>query len=150
MQINIITRCTRVNNLVTVRDSIFNNIVKGINIQWHIVFDTNVLKDIDAEILAQIDDINTNLHFKKGDGWGLSQLNNLIHSLDGWIYHLDDDNILHPDFYSELLHLPSKHTKANAIVFALDVAKKGFAPLPTVSVPFRVTLQDVTSYSHCY
>lgn len=129
MNLNIITRCSRPNNLLEVENSIFKNHNQAnINIQWHIVFDTKVLKDIDADLLSQLDKPEINLHFKKGDGWGLSQLNDLIHSLDGWIYHLDDDNILHPNFYNAIYHAV-KDTDLKGIIFSQQVDGKDFTGL---------------------
>lgn len=129
MKINIITRCTRVNNLPELKSSIFKrNKPKNTEIEWHIVFDTLILKDIDADILNQLDDPNTHFHFRKGDGWGLSQLNDLIHSLQGWIYHLDDDNIIHPDFYTELAKA-TKDSKIKGVIFSQQVDGKDFTGL---------------------
>lgn len=132
MNINIITRCSRPHNLLQVKDSIFKTISHiDIKTKWHIVFDTKTLKDIDAELLEQLDQKNIQLHFKNGDGWGLSQLNDLIHSLNGWIYHLDDDNILHPDFYTELFQIISKNKKTKGIIFAQRVNGRDFTGLKT-------------------
>lgn len=129
MKINIITRCTRVNNLSELQTSIFKRqIPSEVQVEWHIVFDTKVLKDIDAEILNQLDEPHTYFHFRKGDGWGLSQLNDLIHSLDGWIYHLDDDNLIHPSFYSGVYHA-AKDTELKGIIFSQQVDGKDFTGL---------------------
>ena len=47
--INIITRCSRTKNLLKVKESIFKN--DNNEITWWIIFDTSILKDIDAELL---------------------------------------------------------------------------------------------------
>ena len=127
MILNIITRCTRLQNIDEVKSSIFENKPEEIEINWHVVFDTKVLKDIDAELLNRLDDENTTLHFRKGDGWGLSQLNDLIHSLHGWIYHLDDDNTIHKDFYSSILEELDKNPDALAFIFSQWVGGKDFS-----------------------
>lgn len=99
MELNIITRCTRVHNLPILKDNVFKNIY-DIKINWHVVFDVGILKDIDASILYDITkDGNVYPHFIPSGNWGLKSLNSLIESLDDWIYFLDDDNILHEDFY---------------------------------------------------
>mgnify|MGYP000026160341 FL=1 len=102
--LNIITRCTRPNNLVTVRDSVFSNLNENINVTWHVVFDTAPLKDIDAELLSTLSNESTKLHFvKAGDGGLLyPQTTELMRGFENrneWFYFLDDDNILHEDFY---------------------------------------------------
>ena len=125
MKFQIITRSTRLNNLEKVRDSVFNNIPKGCKVTWHIVFDTKVLKDIDAELLNRLSDENTQFHFRKGDGWGLSQLNPIIQKLEGWIYHLDDDNILHENFYSTIKKAKLEDKKA--VIFSQKVGGIDFS-----------------------
>lgn len=128
MVIHIITRCSRPHNLLQLRDNIFKtSSYENITIKWYIVFDTKTLKDIDAELLQQLDQNNIQLHFQKGNGWGLSQLNNLIHSLDGWIYHLDDDNLLYPNFFKFCYCNIDKTTKA--LVFSQQVDNKDFTGL---------------------
>jgi len=105
MKISIITRCTRQHNLKTVKDSIFSNIPKGLIIDWHVMFDVNSLKDIDAELLGDLKDENTTYHFERGDSIGMlyPQANKLIETLkDTWIYFLDDDNVMHPKFYNAI------------------------------------------------
>jgi O-antigen biosynthesis protein len=129
MKINIITRCTRLGNIETVKESVFKNLNKNIEVEWHIVFDTRSLKDIDAELLNRLDDSQTKLHFMRGDGWGLSQLNDLISKLEGWIYHLDDDNILHENFYTEIKKSYSENKKAKAFIFSQKVGGKDFSRL---------------------
>ncbi len=102
MKISIITRCTRQHNLKTVKESIFNNIPKGVKIDWHIIFDVNALKDIDAEMLGNLKDKNTIFHFERGDNQGMlyPQSSKLIESFKNcWVYFLDDDNLMHPNFY---------------------------------------------------
>lgn len=129
MKINIITRCTRLGNIETVKESVFKNLNKNIEVEWHVVFDTRSLKDIDAELLNRLDVNQTKLHFMRGDGWGLSQLNDLISKLEGWIYHLDDDNILHENFYTEIEKSYSENKKAKAFIFSQKVGGKDFSRL---------------------
>jgi hypothetical protein len=129
MKFNIITRCTRLGNIETVKESVFNNLTADTEVHWHVVFDTNTLKDIDAELLNRLDDKNTTLHFRKGDGWGLSQLNDLIHQLDGWVYHVDDDNTIHPDFYTTIEESYAEDSNVQAFIFSQFVGGKDFSKL---------------------
>lgn len=105
MKINIITRCTRTSNLLTIKEGVLNA-PKGVNVNWHVVFDTGALKDIDAEILSNLTDTdNVKLHFVKGQSGGLlyPEVSDIIRTIkSGWIYLLDDDNIIHEDFYKTI------------------------------------------------
>jgi glycosyltransferase involved in cell wall biosynthesis len=86
MKINIITRCTRTSNLLTIKEG--------------------ALKDIDAEVLSNLTDtVNVKLHFVKGQRGGLlyPEVSDIIRTIkSGWIYLLDDDNIIHEDFYKTI------------------------------------------------
>jgi glycosyltransferase involved in cell wall biosynthesis len=64
---------------------------------WHIIFDTHRLKDIDAEILNNLESDNIKLYFWKGiDGdYGHDLINKILDKIQGWVYVLDDDNIIH-------------------------------------------------------
>jgi O-antigen biosynthesis protein len=105
MKINIITRCTRTSNLLTIKEGVLNA-PKGVTVNWHIVFDTGALKDIDAEVLSNLTDtVNVKLHFVKGQRGGLlyPEVSDIIKTIkSGWIYLLDDDNIIHEDFYKTI------------------------------------------------
>jgi glycosyltransferase involved in cell wall biosynthesis len=132
-KIHIITRCTRPNNLLVLRDSILNNINNEIIFTWTICFDSRILKDIDVELLAELQNNSTfiskiDFRYLKGDYWGLSQLNDIILSFeDGWVYHLDDDNILHENFTSTLLR--KFDSQKEVIVFSQYVGGKDFSRL---------------------
>lgn len=128
MKISIITRCTRPHNLDKIKESIFGNIPSGCDINWHILFDTSVLKDIDAELLSRLNDDTIKLHFKKGDEWGnWNRLNDLIQGLNGWIYNLDDDNLLHEKFYTRIQEAISNNPKCLGIVFSQKVGGIDFS-----------------------
>ena len=105
MKINIITRCTRTSNLLTIKEGVLDA-PKGVTVNWHIVFDTGALKDIDAEVLSNLTDtVNVKLHFVKGQRGGLlyPEVSDIIRTIkSGWIYLLDDDNIIHDDFYKTI------------------------------------------------
>lgn len=128
MKISIITRCTRPQNLDKIKESIFENIPNGCDINWHILFDTSVLKDIDAELLSRLNEDTIKLHFKKGDEWGnWNRLNDLIQGLNGWIYNLDDDNLLHENFYVKIQEAISNNPKCLAVVFSQKVGGIDFS-----------------------
>ena len=144
MKFSIITRCTRLGNIETVKESVFSNLPKNTNVEWHVVFDTAALKDIDAELLNKLDEKGTTLHFMKGDGWGLSQLNSLIKNLDGWVYHVDDDNIVHPNFYSTIENEYKNNKDAKAFIFSQYVGGTDFSGVDIrVASPENVAISKI-------
>jgi glycosyltransferase involved in cell wall biosynthesis len=103
MKFNIITRCSRVNNLDKVQSSIFQN-WNG-DIKWHILFDTTRLKDISADLLARLNNPKIQLHFVTGNGtdYLYPQISDLAKTFDdGFVAIVDDDNVVHNDFFSEV------------------------------------------------
>lgn len=126
---NIITRCSRTKNLLKVKDSIFN---QSGNVIWYVYFDTTILKDIDAELLSELQDDRIKLFFKKsipGD-YGHQFINDAINNIsNGWVYILDDDNILHEDFISNLTKYISENTDKKAFIFDQKVDGKDFTKL---------------------
>ena len=100
MQFHVVTRCTRVENLLTLLEGVYSS---GVNVSWHIVFDTNHVKEVDVKLLGELYSSNAQLYFKNGDGWGLSNLNDILKALpEGYVFHLDDDNLMHPDYYRQM------------------------------------------------
>jgi glycosyltransferase involved in cell wall biosynthesis len=114
--------------LEIIKESIFNNVPNGFNLTWHILFDTAVLKDIDAELLSRLNTDNIVLHFKKGDEWGnWNRLNDIIQQQTGWIYNLDDDNILHEDFYQKVSETIVNNPKCLGLIFSQKVGGIDFS-----------------------
>ena len=100
MQFHVVTRCSRVSNLLTLLDTVYSS---GVSVSWHIVFDTKHVKDIEVSLLARLYEVGANLYFREGDGWGLSNLNDILKALpNGYVSHLDDDNLIHPEYYKVL------------------------------------------------
>ena len=97
--LHIITRCSRLNNIIKVGESLPTKDGK-LQVQWHVIFDSTRLKDIDAEILGRLqEEYNAKLYFEfsQGGDYLYPQMNKIIidNIQEGWIYSLDDDNILH-------------------------------------------------------
>ena len=97
-KITIITPSYRVDNLQTLKNSINFNYVN----EWIIVYDgNNVLEN--PSIFRNEEDGKIKEYVYKGDGisgnpqrnYALTQITNN----DTFLYYLDDDNIIHPDFY---------------------------------------------------
>jgi glycosyltransferase involved in cell wall biosynthesis len=147
MVIHILTRCTRPQNLLTIQKTVFET---SIVVVWHIIFDTTTLKDIDAELLNKLQNGSTRFHFVKGDGsdYLYPQLSDIIDGLfeDAYIAILDDDNIVHPDFYSTLKSEIEANPDKDAFVFEQFVNKKDFTGLDVRKVgPEHMKLRHIDS-----
>jgi hypothetical protein len=96
------------------------------------MFDTAPLQYISAKLLSDISGENINISFvKAGDGGLLyPQSTRLIRSIENqndWFYFLDDDNILHEDFYTNISEFVKED--ASIHVFSQKVGRKDFTGL---------------------
>jgi hypothetical protein len=96
--IYIVTTCTRPENLETIKETIPPECV------WVVVFD-NSIKDSEPA------DGAINLYSPFTGHWGMSNRNFALDEMEfadeDWIYVLDDDNIIHPDWYEAVKDLNS-------------------------------------------
>ena len=95
--INIITPCSRVSNLQRIADSLTKS---KYPIKWHIV------ADMDETELPLYTTVDTEVIFCPSKNLGLSgnpQRNRALGNItEGYVYFLDDDNILHPDLLTTI------------------------------------------------
>ena len=101
MKFHVITRCTRVENLLTIADSVYK---EGVDVTWHVVFDTNVVKEIEASLLGELYKLGAVLYFKQGSPgtYMYPEMNDLIREKIPYgelVTLIDDDNIVHPEYY---------------------------------------------------
>ena len=70
MKINIITRCTRTSNLLTIKEGVLNA-PKGVTVNWHIVFDASGADDGSTGSPATYtSNLNTGIQYKwNGEYW---------------------------------------------------------------------------------
>lgn len=130
MKLEIITRCTRTENLLRIRDSIFTGGTDWC-ITWRIIFDSSVLGNVDPSLLSDMENPNVKFHFMKGipGDMGHSSINTILDSLtDSWVYVLDDDNILHENFLKETYEL-LKDQVCTGLIFSQFVGGKDFSGL---------------------
>jgi hypothetical protein len=96
--IYIVTTCTRPENLETIKETIPPECV------WIVVFD-NSIED------SQPADGAINLYSPFTGHWGMPNRNFALDEMEfadeDWIYILDDDNIIHPDWYKAVKDLNS-------------------------------------------
>jgi hypothetical protein len=130
IKLNIITRCTRPDFLEKVKKSIFTTIL--FDIKWWVVFDTRIIKDIDADFLANLQLLGGEAIFLKGEEGDMahSLLSKVIDKIeDGFIYFLDDDNILHENFYDVIFKEVKANPTKRGFIFSQKVDGKDFTGL---------------------
>jgi glycosyltransferase involved in cell wall biosynthesis len=131
-KLNIITRCTRVNNIGSVMRSIFKNNTDNIDIQWWVVFDTRNLKEVDIDVLKELSEVKCKqLYYSGEDGdFGHGLINKTIDQIDdGWIHVLDDDNILHDNFINRFSEIVKENPDKKAIIVSQSVGGRDFTGL---------------------
>ncbi len=95
--LTIITPCTIPGNLKTIQESIDFNYVK----EWIIVYDEKYVSSIPTNVFDKTDKIKEYICGDKGVN-GNPQRNfalSVVQNQDTFLYFLDDDNLMHPDFY---------------------------------------------------
>lgn len=128
---NFITRCTRLENLQTVGNSIFNENTSHYNIQWYVLFDESKIKEISASLLKYLMSVNCNIHFKPNrQDYLHTAISEVIQTIsDGYIHIIDDDNTLHPDYLETLTEIITKDTEPYIYIYEQKVDKKDFTGL---------------------
>lgn len=126
---HVITRCTRQENLTQIYESLFDN---WYDITWHIIFDCRKIKDIDAGILLKIKNKKVQFYFLQSekDDYLYPQCHKAIDEIkDGYIIFLDDDNIIHPEYFKEMTNIIDDQHK----IYVVDqfVGGKDFTGLET-------------------
>ena len=122
MKFHIITRCTRVENLLTIADSVYK---EGVDVTWHVVFDTGVVKEIEASLLGELYSKGAVLYFKQGSPgtYMYPEMNELIKTLpsEDYVTLIDDDNIVHPDYYDVISSIiDAKETESSSLVICYN------------------------------
>lgn len=127
MTINIITRCTRQENLLEISKSIFNTNL--FTIKWYIIFDTNVIKQLDSDIINSLTEFGVILKFWKGEtgDYAHNLINRLLDEIGDWVYIVDDDNKIHEDFYSTIHNMMQYVPDVKAFIFNQKVGGIDFS-----------------------
>jgi glycosyltransferase involved in cell wall biosynthesis len=101
-RINVITRCVKLGNLRKIEESL-----RGIPVRWWVLFDVNSVDQVDTDILYWLGNLGfSEIRFFKSDPktHGSDMINLVLPEIpdDEWIYVLDDDNLMHPDFWNRI------------------------------------------------
>lgn len=146
MKINIITRCTRPENLYKIKETIFRD-NSNLEYVWHIIFDITSLSNIPS---IYIRDFNEHrLHFignQHPNDMSHQSINKVIDEIndDEWVYVLDDDNILHEKFDSRIIELHNESSNKKAIVFSQYIGGIDFTGLEIrVASPENMKVQKI-------
>jgi hypothetical protein len=129
-RMNIVTRCTRFGNVPLVRASIDRP--SDFDVLWWLLVDVGRSDEVPPHVLALASEPWVRVRFfagRPGD-MGHSYLNTAYRRMDGWIYNLDDDNLLHDRFYPGVLSALER-TSALAVVFDQEVGGRDFSGLGT-------------------
>jgi glycosyltransferase involved in cell wall biosynthesis len=125
MNLHIITRCTRVENLPKVKNSL------PFDAYWHIIFDTSTVQNLETSFLEEYSE-NFLYFWRSFPGDMAHQLiNRVIEEIPGedWIYILDDDNEMHPELISTLESQLESFPEAEGFIFSQYVGGKDFTKL---------------------
>ena len=127
MTINIITRCTRQENLLEISKSIFNTNLFEIN--WYIIFDINIIKQLDTDIINSLTELGAILKFWKGEpgDYAHNLINRILDEIDDWVYIIDDDNKIHEDFYSAIYNMMQWTPDTKGFIFNQKVGGIDFS-----------------------
>lgn len=113
------------------------------------VFDTTTLKDIDAELLYRLQHPKIQFHFEQSDGtdYLYPQLSRIISTLEpGYVAIVDDDNTVHPDFYTELHKAIAENGDKLGFVYEQSVDGRDFTGVDVRPVgPEYMKLQHIDS-----
>lgn len=127
--INIITRCSRVGNLKIISEGLVQNLE---SIRWWIIFDTNIVQQIDVATLADLNKIGAIIRYRGGESTscGMNLVNSILDEInDGWVYILDDDNLIHPNFFGVILETIKSNPNKLGIIFNQKVGGIDFSGL---------------------
>jgi hypothetical protein len=127
MKLNIVTPVIRPENLQAIRESIRQQLGKGIDIEWWVIFDASCpahedlpgqLHHIENHAESTVSGIAGHCH--RNTFLMQQELRARLEStsvLDEWIYCIDDDNILHPDLVPWLVDNQQVVEEAAMLVF---------------------------------
>jgi len=153
MKFHVITRCTRVENLLTIADSVYK---EGVDVTWHVVFDTSVVKEVEVSLLGELYKLGAILYFKQGSPgtYMYPEMNELIKTLpsEDYVTLIDDDNIVHPDYYDVIIDTINKNPHNDAFCYDQFVDKKDFTGLKyRIASPESVEVKgiDLAQYTVC-
>lgn len=128
--LNIITRCTRTTNIRQVFESIQKN-KQDFSVRWYVLFDLSNMSDISSDILIFLKD-KSQIRFYESEpnDYGHDMLNKTFDEIDtGFVYILDDDNIIHPNFFKLLKDWTDFNSDKDGLIFSQKIGGIDFTGL---------------------
>lgn len=148
--LNIITAVSRENNLYFIQEEL--NKINSLEIRWHLIFDGTSMTSlkIPQDINFYHAEISNN---DRKDYSGAVQKNIALSRVkEGWVYALDDDNIVHPNFPKTFIKAINNHPNKKAFVFSQTNFKNqviipSFLAKRTIEgIPFQNWAIDTAGY----
>lgn len=128
--LNIITRCTRTTKIKEIFRS-FDKKSENFFIKWFVVFDMTSLDHIPTDILSFLGDkAEIKFYNSVPTDYGHDMINKIIDQItDGLVYVLDDDNIIHPDFFTLLDEWIENQFSFGGLIFSQKIGGIDFTGL---------------------
>lgn len=114
--LNIITAVSRELNIYSIEHELRK--IKNLDVRWYLIYDGISMTSL--KIPEDIKYYHAEIsNPKKRDSSGAVQKNIALSKItEGWIYVLDDDNSIHPNFAKEFLNATKKYPNKKAFVFS--------------------------------
>jgi len=146
IKLHLLTRCTRLSNLRIIRDTVFPS---PLDVTWHIIFDTSIVKSFNNVLIDELKQLPTKIYYIESNGtdYLYPQLSDIINTIDeGFVSILDDDNILHSDFYNSIEKIIKQYPDKKAFVYKQYIGGKDFTGLKVRDIgPEHMKLQHIDS-----
>ena len=124
IKLHLLTRCTRLSNLRIIRDTVFPS---PLDVTWYIIFDTSIVKSFNKVLISELEQLPTKIYFIESNGtdYLYPQLSDIIDTIDeGFVGILDDDNIIHSDFYTSIEKAIKQNPDKKAFVYKQYIGGK--------------------------
>jgi hypothetical protein len=144
--LNILTRVSRVTNIRQIYESISKD-SKNFKIIWWTLFDVSAITEVPTDLLVFLDGKSKIKFFDSSKNdyllWG--GINEIIDEIeDGFVYVLDDDNILHENFYDRLSEIIDNNPDKSGFIFNQKVDGKDFTKLDVrLASPENTKVQSI-------
>ena len=150
--LNILTRISRITNLRQIYESISKN-SENFNIIWWTLLDVSSITEIPTDILVFLNE-KSKLRFydsSKDDYLLWGGINKTIDEIeDGLVYILDDDNIIHPNFYPSVQNWLNNDSQTEGLIFSQKIGGIDFTGLDVrMASSENVKVQHIDTAQFC-
>lgn len=118
MELHIITPVTRIGNVFEIHQNLVNSF-KKLDVKWYCIFDSFV-SFFANPFVEKVGSVSVALwrQSKIQCPWGYACRNQVLDILEnGWIYFLDDDNLIHPAFEETFINCLEKFPDSRWFIF---------------------------------